>query len=123
MSPILKLLTAQHFACTVKGGSFLGFPAWYHYLQGTNTSGSCSPQLTSLSAIWLIVAAVIEILLRLAAIAAVGIIIYAGVQYSTSSGNPEQTSKSLNTIISAAVGLLICVASAALVTFIAGSFK
>ncbi|MEI9913692.1 MAG: hypothetical protein WDN66_01675 [Candidatus Saccharibacteria bacterium] len=71
----------------------------------------------------MIVAAVIEILLRLAALIAVGFIIYAGIQYSTSQGNPDTTRKALSALLSAVIGLLICVASAALVAFIAGSFN
>ncbi len=122
MNLIHKLLVTQHFACTPSGGSIFGFPTWYHYLHGTNTSGTCSPQLTSLSDIWLIVAAVIEILLRVAGIAAVGIIIYAGIQYTTSRGNPEQTSRAMRTMLGAAIGLAICVLSAALVSFVAGRF-
>jgi TRAP-type C4-dicarboxylate transport system permease small subunit len=68
------------------------------------------------------VAAVIEILLRVAALIAVGIVIYAGIQYTTSQGNPEQTSRALNTIIYAAIGLALCILSAVIVTFIARSF-
>jgi len=117
-----NLLLSQHFAAaasTCKGSSFFSLPTWYEYLT-CNSSGS--PQLTSISDIWKIVAAVIEILLRVAALVAVGLIIYAGIQYSTSQGNPQQTSKALSTIINAAVGLVICIISAVVVTFIAGSF-
>jgi ABC-type Fe3+ transport system permease subunit len=117
-----QILASQHFAEACKPGiSFLSFPTWYEYLNCTGSPPS--PELTSLSDVWLIVAAVIEILLRVAALVAVGIIIYAGIQYSTSQGRPEVTSKALSTIISAAIGLAICILSAVIVTFIAGSFK
>lgn len=120
MIRVSQLLSSQHFAATCANHvSSLFLPTWYEYLSCT---GSGAPQLTNINDVWLIVAAVIQILLRVAAVIALGIIIYAGVQYSTSSGNPETTSKALNTIISAAVGLLICVASAVLVNFIARSF-
>jgi hypothetical protein len=117
---IEKILNNQQFAATcTKASNFLAFPNWDSYLQ---CSSNGSPQLTSLSDIWLILAAVIEILLRIATLAAVGVIIYAGIKYSTSQGNPEETGKALNTIISAAVGLVICIFAAVIVTFIAGSF-
>ncbi len=121
-----QILFSQHFAAAtacINGTSskLLGFPTWYEYLSCTG-SPATSPELNSLSDIWLIVAAVIEILLRIAALIAVGIIIYAGIQYSTSQGRPEETSKALSTIISAAIGLAICILSAVIVTFIAGSF-
>ena len=62
-----------------KGGGFLFFPTWYKYLPGNiDPNGLCTPQLTSINDIWLIVAAVIEILLRLTALVAVGFIIYGG---------------------------------------------
>ncbi len=124
MNVLQTILYAPHFAGpSCPGGSFIGLPPWYKYLPGSTTSMGCSPQLTSINDVWLIVAAVIEILLRIAAIAAVGIIIYAGIEYTTSQGNPERTGRALHTIIGAAVGLAICILSAVLVTFIAGSFK
>lgn len=113
-----QILSNQHFAaaCTKTSTSII-FPTWYEYLSCTNSQ----PQLTNINDVWLIVAAVIEILLRVAALVAVGIIIYAGIQYSTSQGNPETTGKALNTLISAAAGLAICILAAVIVTFIAGS--
>jgi ABC-type Fe3+ transport system permease subunit len=124
MNLIYKILSMPHFAGpSCSGHSFFGIPTWYQYLSGTTTNGVCAPKLGSISDVWLIVAAVIEILLKVAALAAVGIIIYAGVEYTTSQGNPERTGRALNTIIGAAIGLVICILSAALVTFIAESFK
>ena len=87
-----QILLNQHFAAACeKTSHLLLFPNWYGYLQCTGTPPS--PELNSLTDIWLIIAAVIEILLRVAALVAVGMIIYAGIQYSTSRGNPQETSK------------------------------
>jgi hypothetical protein len=117
-----QILASQHFAAACsQGNRFLNFPTWYEYLSCTGSPPS--PELTNLSDVWLIVAAIVEILLRIAALAAVGIIIYAGIQYSTSQGKPQETSKALSTIIDAAIGLTVCILSAVIVTFIAGSFK
>lgn len=111
-----------HFAKACSGGSFFGFPTWYHYLPSTlNSDGTCSLNLTSLSDIWLIVAAIIEILLRVAALVAIGFVIFGAVEYLTSQGEPEKTSRARNTLIDALVGLAIAILSAALVSFIAGS--
>lgn len=118
MNVLHKILLSQHFAAACSKSNFLAFPSWYEYL--SCTSGG-TPQLTNIADIWKIVAAVIEILLRVAALVAVGIIIYAGIQYTTSQGNPEQTNKALSTIINASIGLAICVLAAAIVTFIARS--
>ncbi len=106
-------------ACDSKS-SFLDFPTWYEYLQCNSDN---SPILNNINDIWLIVAAIIEILLRVAALVAVGIIIFAGVEYTTSQGEPEKTGRALKTIISAAIGLAICVLAAVIVSFIAGSFN
>lgn len=111
----------NRFAVTCTGGSFLGFPTWYKYLPGTiGPDGICSPQLTSLSAVWLIVAACIEILLRIAALAAVGFIVYAGFQYLTSQGDPNKAAQARQGIINAVVGLVIAILASAMVGFIAG---
>src|ERR1035438_6852916 len=83
------------------GGLLFGiFPTWYEYLPGKKDFyHHCFPQITSLTDIWLIVAALIEILLRVAAIAAVAMVIYGGIQYTTSQGSPEATAKAKSTII------------------------
>lgn len=102
--------------------SILGFPAWYHYLGSQmDASGKCTPVISGLNDIWLIVAAIIEILLRVAAIAAVIFVIWGGVEYMTSQGSPEGTSHARGTIINALIGLAIAVLSAAIISFIAGS--
>jgi len=104
-----------------KGSTFLGFPHWYQYLPGTidPTTGECSPSLGSLNNVWLIVAAVIEILLRVAAIAAVAMVIYGGVKYIASQGEPEATNKARSTIINSLIGLLLSIMAATFVAFIA----
>jgi hypothetical protein len=111
------------FADSCKGGGFLGFPTWYEYLPGTTdpNNGLCTPQLNDLSNIWLVVAAVIEIMLRVAAIVAVAFIIYGSITYITSQGEPDSTKRAKDTIVNALVGLAIAVLAAAIIQFIAGS--
>ena len=106
-------------ACS-NGGFFLGFPTWYEFLKCNSTG---SPELSKITDIWAILAAVIDILLRLAALLAVGMIIYGGATYMTSQGSSDKTNRARETIISAAVGLLICSISIAIVHFVGGIFK
>jgi hypothetical protein len=113
--------TTSTAACS--GGSFLGFPTWYKYLPSTNVNGLCSPSINSLSDIWLIVAAVIEILLRVAALVAVGFVIYGGFSYIISQGEPSKTAQARTTLINALAGLAIAVLAAVVVSFIAGSIN
>ena len=107
-------------ACSYSGGGFFGLTHWYQYLPGaTDSSGACQPQLSSLSDIWLVVAAIIDILLKIAALAAFAMIIYCGVTYMTSMGDAEDTVKARKTIINALVGLILSVMAAVLVSYLA----
>jgi Type IV secretion system pilin len=129
---IKYLLTSPFFAgisanfgkeCTPSAHTgFLSFPNWYEYLNGMYDShGACLPSVQGLSDVWLIVAAIIEILLRVSAIVAVIFIIYGGFTYTTSQGDPEATGRAKNTLVNAMIGLAIAVMAAAMVSFIAKS--
>lgn len=109
----------SYFGAPCPGGYFLGFPKWHAYLDGIGHP--CSPQILNLNDVWLIVAAIIEILLRIAAILAVVFVIYAGFSYVTSQGDPEATGRAKGTLVNALVGLAIAVTAVAIVSFIAKS--
>ena len=111
-----------------KPASFFGLPPWYKYLEmqestddGTGLK-SCQPALNGINDIWKIVAAVLELLLRIATLIAIGFIVYAGILYTTSQSSPDKTKQALKTIINALAGLVISIAAAALVSFVAGKF-
>ncbi len=113
--------------CTSKT-SFIGLPTWYKYLQGDKYTDpvtgltSCHPKLAGISDIWKVVAAVIEILLRVATLIAIGFVVYGGVLYTVSQAQPDKTKLALRTIINALIGLAITIVAAAVVSFIAGRF-
>src|SRR4051812_32856436 len=117
-----------HYAAACGGGSFLGFPKWYKYLGSqsvTSTTGpagaqSCAPMIGGLTDIWLIVAAVTEMLLRIGALFAIVIVIYGSIQFITSQGEPSKTQAARSTIINALIGLVITISAATAVSFIAG---
>ena len=132
MAPVIFKLLAGGVgnSCSFSSSSqLLNFPSWYSYLPGVlqQSSGGgalvFNPTLTSISDIWLVVAAVIEILLRLAALAAFVFIIIGGVKLITSQGDPGSLAKARSTILNAVIGLVIAVTAAFLVTFIAQSIK
>ena len=107
-----------------KNFDFFGFPHWYKYLDGIkDQQGHCVPSIGALSDIWRIVAAVIEILLRISTIAAVAVIIYGGVTYITSQGEPDKTAKARTTIVNALVGMALSIMASLIITFVAGSIK
>lgn len=109
-------------ACTTTGSSsgFFSFPTWYEYLC---PSPNGNPQITNINDIWLIVLAIINILLRVAAMIAVFYIIYGGIKFMTSQGNPEEINKAKSTILSAVIGLIICVIADVSISFIAGQIQ
>lgn len=128
MIPLLSLFSdiSANFgqSCSPSGGNFLDFPKWYEYLNGIyDAHGACIPQVQGLGDIWLIVMAIIEILLRVAAILAVIFVIYAGISYTTSQGDPDATGRAKGTLVNSLIGLAISVMAAAIVAFIAGSFN
>jgi hypothetical protein len=109
-----------HFACG--GGSFFGLVPWYQYLtlDGTcNVSGGFQvlPE-SGVSDLLLVALAIVDDLLRIAGLVAVGYIIYGGIMYTMSQGSPDQTGKAQNTIINALIGLVIATLSVAIVTFV-----
>ncbi len=112
--------------CDPKQGSFSFFTLnpWYQYLQGkTDALGKCIPIVHDGTDIGLILLAIIDSLLKLAAIVAIGFIVYGGVQYVISQGEPEKTSGAYNTIVNALIGLVIAMVSASVVSFIGSKLK
>ncbi len=120
------------FAAPCTGGSFLGLPAWYSHLECVETTDidtitgdsvtRQTPQISGLNDTWKIVASVLEILLRLASLIAIGFVVYGGILYIASQGSPDKTKQALNTVISAVVGLVITITAAAIVSFVAARF-
>lgn len=114
--------------CDFGESSFLGLPRWYKYLTGVvyidEATGTkqCQPKMNGLVDIWKVVAAVVEILLRIASLLAVVFVMWGGVTYVTSQGQPDKTKQAQSTVINALIGLGISVAATAFVTFIARKF-
>lgn len=120
---------ADATAATCGKSNLLGiFQPWYQYLdvqqktiQSTGTT-YCSVEkfnlLGSSSDVPLVLLAVVDDLLRLAGLIAVGYVVYGGIQYATSQGNPDQTAKAQSTIVNALIGLAIALIAVATVSFL-----
>lgn len=127
IATITQLMT--HFAAPCAGGSFLGFPKWYKYLNGHTIAeglpgaGACSPKIANINDVWLIAAAILEIVIRLAALLAIFYVVYGGVQYIQSQGDPGKTTQARQTIINALIGVVIAIGATAMITYIAGRFN
>jgi hypothetical protein len=104
-----------------KGHDFLGLIPWYHYLPADRFEG-CDIKhfevLGSNSDIPLVLLAVVDDLLRIAAIVAVAFVIVGSIQLITSQGNPEDTGKAQSTIVNALIGLAVAIIAAAFVSFL-----
>lgn len=129
-------------------GSLLGLPTWYEYLDigprknkddqvlvKDDTKSSDDPEnqvepcavvgpatadksLDWQKAVPRVIAAIIQILLRLAGLVAVGFTIYGGFSYILSQGEPDATKKAKGTIIGASIGLIITLFAATIVGFV-----
>lgn len=107
--------------------TFLGLQPWYQYLHVITDSTTKACRITNFdkgnvlgekSPFLLIGLAILDDLIRVAALAAVGFVIYGGIQYITSQGSPDATSKARQTILNALIGLAFAVIAASLVSFI-----
>lgn len=110
----------QNFAAACNaGGSFFDFPTWYKYLDCSSPGSVALPAGASIfDALPLIILAIVEILLRIAGLVAIAFVVYGGVQYVTSQGEPDRVAKSKGTIINALVGLIISTFAIAIVAFV-----
>ena len=112
--------------------NFFGLVPWYKYLDyGPSpiaTGGRiCEVKnfqvLGSGSDFPLILLALVDNLLRIAGLLAVGFIIYGAIKYVTSQGSPDDTSQAQNTIVNALIGLVVAMIGVGLVSFIGGRFN
>ena len=101
-------------------GSFLGIPPWYKYLEGETIAGKCNVVMDFPYGVGKILLAVVEIMLRAGALVAVGFVIYGGIQFILSNGEPERAKNARGTLINALIGLAICVTAFSIVTFVLG---
>jgi hypothetical protein len=104
----------------LKAPKFLTFPQWYRGLNVSDDDCTIAEPsaVGGLSIfIWRIVLNVIEIGLQLAVYIMVGLILAAGFRLLTSEGQPERARNARNTIIMAAVGMVITIAAVAALNF------
>lgn len=125
MFALLLAPLTQTFAATCGKPTFLGLVPWYQYLNlakdganGCKVTNFNSQVVGQNSPFLLIGLAILDDLIRVAALVAVGFVIYGGIQYVMSGGSPEDTTKARQTLINALVGLVIAILAASFVGFI-----
>lgn len=100
-------------------GGFLGFPAWYRGL--TEDAPSCaikSPGNDIPGFIWHIALNVVEMVMVAIAYVTSFYILYGGLLFMTSQGKPDVATKARMTILNAVIGLIISMASVAIIRFV-----
>ncbi len=115
-----------------QSGGFLGFPTWYEYLEigpkgddpcaiiGPSTQVGGKDEFSFQLALPRIALALVDIMLRVAGMVAVGYTIFGGFKYMTSQGEPDATKKAQGTVTNALIGLAIAMLATAIVGFVGG---
>jgi hypothetical protein len=74
-------------ACSTGPGVNISFPTWYKYL---NCDANGVPEVNKLTDLWRIGSSVLEMLIYIVGVLAVFFIIYGGIQFTTSQGQPDK---------------------------------
>jgi hypothetical protein len=108
-------------ACSAGGVTeFLGLKAWDSCLDH-NANGA--PEIKSLAQVWLIILPLLEDAIKIAGYTAAGFVIWGGVKYVKSQGDPSQFNEARQVIYNALFGLFLAMISVAIVNFIAGAIR
>lgn len=105
-------------ACETNALQFLVLESWDSCLPREHGD----PVLRDISDIWLIIVPIFNDALKLAGYIAAGFIIWGGIQYSKSQGDPANLKAAKDTIKNAIIGLVIVLLSIAVVQFIFRGF-
>jgi hypothetical protein len=105
---------------------FFGFPHWYEYLPMKYDAalGGCVVSDFKLlgnggdSGLILIALAIVDMLLRLAGMVAVGFVVWGGTKYLTSQGESSEIAAAKHTIMNALIGLVIAMVATSVVVFV-----
>lgn len=95
--------------------AFFTFPVWY---KGLTVDDNCNISEFKLNDVWIIVMNGVEILIQVVAYVASGFVLWGGFKYIKSEGDPGKISEAKEAILQAVIGLVIALASVAIVEFI-----
>jgi len=123
VAPVYAVAQAEQFAAACPGSALLTFQNWYAGLNCdskgvvdiTKTSGGKS---LGLNGIWIIVLNVLGDVIQAMGYVAVGFIIWGGIKYLKSQGDPSEVNDARSVITNALIGLGIILAAVAIVRFV-----
>ncbi len=81
-----------------------------------------SPVIANFSDFFGIISWLVETILKLASYIALGFVIWGGIKYIKSQGDPSAISAAKNTIVQALGGFVVALAASAIVQFVSGGF-
>jgi hypothetical protein len=111
--------TTTFAACEGNVVEFLGLESWDACLP---RGADGKPVFEALTDIWKIIIPLLNDVLKLAGYIAIGLIIWGGIQYIKSQGEPSNLTQAKDTIKNAIIGLLLVLSSIAIVQFIYRGF-
>lgn len=109
---------AQFGACSGGVAAFLSLKAWDACL---TKDAKGNPQITKLTDVWLLLLPILEDAIKIAGYVAAGFVLWGGVKYLKSQGDPGQLTAARLVIYNALFGLLLAMISVAIVNFVAGA--
>ena len=117
---------AGHANAECADNFFFGMPHWgkglHFQAEKVGDKFDCTIIFFELGQIWRVVANITQMALALAGLLAVLFIIYGGITYITSAGNPERTKQAQTILTNAVVGLIIAIVASLIVGYISGLF-
>ena len=109
---------------------FFGLKPWFIYMPDENFNSNCQiidfnllPAEGNPSDVVPVVLAIVDNLVRIAAVVAVVFVVVGGVKYVTSQGEPDGVKSAKDSIINAMIGLVIAIIAASVVSFIGNQLK
>ena len=120
----LSFVAAQPVLAQCVGGanrSILGFPTWDQYLD--HNAVDC--HITGFDFpgdLFLVLVALVEIMIRLAAYIATGFVIYGAFKLMAARGQPDKIAEARSTITNAIIGLAISILAVAIISYTASRF-
>jgi hypothetical protein len=122
LEPWFKFLPDDDFygssADSSQGESFCGIKC-FNVLDQGSAKNDCGQ---SKSDIPLVLLAVVDDLLRIAGLVALGFVIYGAFQFVTSQGSPDGTNRARNTVINALIGMAVATIAIAAVSYLGNTF-
>lgn len=107
--------------CDLQGINILGIEGWYKYVPTKSVpSVGCQVDFAPLNigTFWLVLAGLADILLRVGTFVAVFYFLWGALKMITSQGSPEGINNARSTMTNALVGLVICIVSAQILSFV-----